>query len=145
LFLGVLLATTPAAASGQTYVRPDCRGPQGARPPARFDDQEHAQWYRRFWTGDCGDLSFCQAGAPDWDDIVAEVVARTAPARRVAVKWQACRLGQLIGYEWARDNSIRKIDSDDLLSFASEIDQAQDMPAAVTLVEQQARAKLAGQ
>lgn len=143
LALAGLAFMVPAAASAQAYVRADCRTIV-SRPTLRFDDGDHRLWYRRFWNGDCDGLGFCSPGAPNWNLAVGQILNRAPAARRAAIRAKACRLGRMIGFEWARDNSIRKIDTSQLSEFYSELDGAADIDSALDQVEQQARADLGG-
>lgn len=139
--LTLALLLDPAFAGAQTYVRADCRKALG-QPAPHFDDQIHGQWYRRFWNGDCGSLSFCASGSPSWNGAVAELKARAASAKRASVTLKACRLGRLIGFEWARDNSIRKIDTGQLEEFINTLQTTQDPTQALATVEAEANADL---
>ncbi len=131
----------PATAAAQSYVRADCRA-LVAKPAARFDDGQHRAWYHRFWNGDCGDLAFCSPGSPNWNEAVQLIHDRAPPARRAALTAKACKLGRLIGMEWSRDNSIRKIDTGELSSFYDAFDQSQDEERALADVERRAHADL---
>jgi hypothetical protein len=95
-------------------------------------------WYRRFWTGNCAGLGFCAAGTPNWNEAVQEIRMKAPPAKRADVGAQACRVGRLIGLEWARDNSIRKIDTQQLLGFVDELQTNADVEAALNHIEQEA-------
>ncbi len=132
----VLTATLLAATSveGQAYVRAGCRSVIGP-PPAQ--DTLTAAWYRRFWTGDCGSLKGCHAGSPNWNQVVGRLTARADPARRIAVRARACRLGARIGQEWTRPGRVRRIDSHDLRAFKATLDRAGDVATGLTKVEAQ--------
>lgn len=127
------------SAQAQTYVRPDCqpliaaRGPEGSSLTGR--------WYRRFWTGDCGDLHGCLSGAPNWNEVVGKLVARSPAPERPKVLAQACRLGPLIGLEWTKPNKVRRIDTHDLRGFKSTLEDARDVLRGLADVEAQVRAK----
>ena len=130
------------AAQAQDYVRADCRGL--VSPAAlRFDTPEHVRWYKRFWTGDCDHLPFCFPGSPNWNDFVGKLLTRGGPAEQAALLPKACRLGQTIGLEWARDKKIRRIDTGDLRAFKSQLEASGDALRGVEQVEVSARAKLA--
>ena len=139
----VVLATLSAGTTvvAQPYVRQDCRTPTVMAHPA-FDDETHALWYRRFWTGDCSSLSFCARGTPNWNTAVTEMLQKTPVAQRAAVQGKACRVGRLIGFEWARDNGIRKIDTSELMQFIGELERSNSVSATLDDVEQQAQRDL---
>lgn len=99
-----------------TYIRADCGNFVSPVAKLHFDNAEHAAWYRRFWTGECQGLPIfsCMAGTPNWNSMVGQFLAKSRPETRDLVAKKACRLGELIGFEWAKDNSIRRISTNDL-------------------------------
>lgn len=130
-----------APADAQSYVRADCRG---LAPAARLDPSPPtSRWYKRFWTGDCNGLRGCVSGAPNWNEIVGKLVARSRPPDRPTVRAKACRLGPLIGQEWTRPRKVRRIDSGDLRSFRTALESAPDVIQGIERVEAQVRAKIA--
>lgn len=135
--LATLLVGTNAAA--QFFVREDCR-PVISAP--QFDDVQHGQWYQRFWTGACGNLLFCSAGSPYWNEVVSTLRGRAAPARAAQVTRRACILGQRIGLEWARDNGVRRINSNDLVNYVATVQQGGDVEARLSSVEVAVNARL---
>lgn len=137
LVLALLAAAAPAAA--QTYVRPDCRGQVAA---AQLPDALTANWYRRFWTGDCGPLHGCMGGSPNWNEVVGKLAAKSPAAQRAGVTAKACRLGGLIGAEWVRPKKVRRIDTGDLRGFDKTLERAGDVMAGIAAVEAQARGKI---
>lgn len=144
LAASLLIAATVqvSAAEAQSYVRPDCQSLVGASPP-RYDTAEHARWYQRFWTGYCDHLAFCIPGAPNWNEIVGKLLIKGGPSERTAILPKACRLGQLMGLEWSREKSIRKIDTHDLRAFNAALESSNDTLRGLDKVEQAVRAKLA--
>jgi hypothetical protein len=72
---------------------------------------------------------------------VDEFVQRAPPGRQDAVRTLACRLGREIGYEWARDNRVRRISTRDLRTFEHELDAASDVESGLQSVEREALAK----
>jgi hypothetical protein len=142
----VVLAAALAAsgARAQDYVRPDCRPLISEAAPSP-DTSVSARWYRRFWTGDCGGLAGCFGGAPNWNGVVGDLVARCDAAARPQVLAKACRLGPLIGLEWTRSKDVRRIDTGDLRRFRSALASSHDVLAGLGAVEAQARAKIAAQ
>jgi hypothetical protein len=135
--LGIWLVA--ATAQAQDYVRPDCRP---LISPAKIADPLTAKWYRRFWTGDCGHLSGCFGGTPNWNDIVGRLMSRAAAGQKVEVLRRACRLGPLIGLEWTRPKRVRRIDSRDLQSFKSVLDSSPDVVQALSKVEASAQSQI---
>ncbi|WP_421739922.1 hypothetical protein [Caulobacter sp.] len=135
------LAALASPAPAQDFVRADCRDYATANP-AVYDTPEHQRWYKRFWTGDCEKLSFCFPGSPNWNDIVAKLVARGGPAERPMLLPKACRLGRLIGLEWSREKKIRRIDTTDLKTFKTMLEASGDALRGVERVEVSAQTKL---
>jgi len=138
-----LLGIAPVARAGE-FVRADCRSVVRPTDAIRFDTDEHLRWYKRFWTGTCDHLSFCFSGSPNWNDIVGKLLAKGGPAEQPTLLPKACRLGQLIGLEWARDKDIQKISTKDLKVFNSMLEAAGDPLKGVEAVDAKARA-MAGQ
>lgn len=138
LAAGLLMAQ---GAQAQSYVRADCQSVMGAAP-SRYDTPEHERWYRRFWTGTCDHLPRCIPGSPNWNDVVGKLQIKGGPAERGAVLPKACRLGQLVGMEWARAKAIRKIDTTDLRAFNKMLDSSNDTLKGLDKVEIAARTKL---
>ena len=93
-----------------------------------FDDDTHRRWYRRFWTGSCeglGFLDFCHQGKSGsgsdsdayWRDTIARVLVDLPESSQARVRCKLWRLGRVVGREWARKNSIRRIDTRDIASW----------------------------
>lgn len=137
LIAAVLLLAPHAHA--QSYVRSECR------PLVSTDRLDPspltARWYRRFWTGECGGLRGCIKGSPNWNEVVGKLVARSGPADRKTVLAKACRLGALIGQEWTRPRSVRRIDTGDLRRFKATLGSG-DVLRGIDRVEAQARSKI---
>ena len=138
VWLCLIAAASPAL--GQSYVNAPC--PAGAMP--QFEDHLQSLWYRRFWTGECKDLSAlrCRGGAPYWNDVVRTLTARAPAARRSEVSARACKLGRAIGFEWTRPSKERRIDSRDLRTLNATLEKAPDVTAGLTAVEARVRAKI---
>ncbi|CAN5544310.1 hypothetical protein BH10PSE4_BH10PSE4_47420 [soil metagenome] len=85
----ILAAASPALS--QSYVQAPCP----AKPTPAFEDDVQPLWYRRFWTGECKDLSAlkCRRGKPYWNDVVRTLEARAPMAKRAEVTRRACGLG----------------------------------------------------
>lgn len=83
-----------------------------------YEDETHRLWYEvRFWTGAChSDLWWCWKG-PSWYDLMAHVLAKTKPTKQAALCPRLYRLGIRMGHEWARDNDIRRIHTEDLKTW----------------------------
>jgi hypothetical protein len=95
-----------------------------------FDNSEHRLWYLRFWTGECdGSLTFCSDGAAGatsmsnvyWTDLVERMTARMPGCRNGELRVKLWRLGRDLGSEWARDNSTRRVDTDDLMRWGKRL------------------------
>jgi hypothetical protein len=133
-----------ADAQAQSFVRGDCQGHLALVAP-RYDAANHALWYKRFWTGGCDpQIPRCIPGQPNWNNMVTTLLNRGPAAQRPAVLAKACRVGELIGVEWSRSKTIRKIDLGDLRAFNHMLEHEDDVLKGLDKVDQAARAKLAG-
>lgn len=137
--LAVLLFAGTARAD--EFVRSDCRGLVSASDGLSYERPEHPVWYRRFWTGECGGLPIyrCKPGSPNWNDVAGQMMSRAAPAARNAVRIKACKLGQMIGYEWSRDKPIRRIDTADLKAMLKLLNETPDVSAGLDRVDARVR------
>ncbi len=133
----ILAAAGPSL--GQSYVRAPCAGSAPA-----FVDQLQPLWYRRFWTGECKDLSplRCSSGRPYWNDVVRILTARAPQAQRAEAARRACRLGRQIGFEWTRPSAVRRIDTNELKSLATSLNMAPDTLAGLGAVEARIKGKV---
>ena len=61
-----------------------------------------------------------------WQDITREILAKMPPEKREEQRRILEKLGEKIGREWARDNSIRKIDTDMLRQWGKELRKTAD-------------------
>lgn len=110
-----------------------------------FQDDKQRRWYRRFWTGDCDNLGFftCLPGRPYWYDVLKRALANKVPAgdlgRLTNRLWS---LGRLIGYEWAKENDIRRIDTDDLQVWSGALTTASDLDRTIDRIKAEAMEKL---
>lgn len=141
----VALSLVALSAQAQEFVRPDCLSVVRPSAGLTFENPEHRNWYRRFWTGDCRDLPKlrCMPGSPNWNDVVSKLVKKGQPAQAASVTASACRLGQTMGYEWARPKPVRRIDTDDLKSYLAALDSAPDVTTGLTRVDGRVKAALA--
>ena len=140
LLAGLCLAAAAGSALAQSYVEPPCAP---AATPG-FEDHLQSLWYRRFWTGECKDLSRprCLSGRPYWNEVVRTLTARAPAAQRSEMAVRACRLGRRIGFEWTRPSAERRIDSQDLRSLNATLEKAPDVATGLTAVEARVRAKI---
>lgn len=136
-----LLALAPVARAGE-FVRVDCRALIKPTDAIRFDNDQHLRWYKRFWTGSCDRLPLCFAGSPNWNDIVGKLLVKGGPGEQPRLLPKACRLGQLIGQEWAKSKQVQKISTRDLKAFKGMLETADDPLKGVEAVETQARAMI---
>lgn len=136
-----LLALAPVARAGE-IVRGDCRAEIKPTDGIRFDNDQHLRWYKRFWTGSCDRLPLCFTGSPNWNDIVGKLLAKGGPGEQPTLLPKACRLGQLIGLEWAKSKQVQKISTKDLKAFKGMLETAGDPLKGVEAVEIRARAMI---
>ena len=102
------------------------------------DEKEYRDWLKKFYEG-----SFLISG---WNAVKNDLLKRTGPAERKEIESRIDRLGETIGGEWAKDNSIRKIDSDDLRRWSGRLQSSAVDPAELERllaeIETEAREKL---
>jgi hypothetical protein len=134
----ILAAAGPAL--GQGYVQAPCP----TKPMPAFEDALQPLWYRRFWTGECKDLSVlkCRRGKPYWNDVVHTLAARAPAAKRAEVTTRACRLGRQIGFEWTRPSAERRIDTTDLKTLNATLERSPDVLTGLSTVEANVRTKI---
>lgn len=113
-----------------------------------YDDAKHAAWYRRFWTGRCEGLGFFSDGCIEdkggWPVQIERTVARLPAPDRPPARAEMWGLGRLIGHEWARDNDLRSIHTDDLKRWRGVLDDATDAWRGLADVCARARSRLDG-
>ena len=124
----------------QVYVRAPCSA--GAAP--RFEDRLQSLWYHRFWTGECKGLPAfgCVSGKPFWNGVVTTMTARAAADQRAAVAARVCQLGRLIGLEWTRPKSERRIDTRELRALNATLNKAPSVTAGLAAVEARVKARI---
>jgi hypothetical protein len=115
-----------------------------------FDTSAHRAWYSVFWTGKCSELPFferlvCLKGNPTWSEVTKMVLAKARPGARAVLRAKMMRLGRMIGYEWARHNDDRRIDSDDLKRWSDWLKDGPDVASAVDRLSKVARHRLTQQ
>ena len=142
--VGVLAAllVLPAAdpAMSQSYIQAPCP----TKPTPAFEDTVQPLWYRRFWTGECKDLSAlkCRRGKPYWNDVVHTLSVRASSANRAEVTRRACDLGRQIGFEWTRPSAERRIDTKDLKALNATLERSPDVLTGLSAVEANVRTKV---
>jgi hypothetical protein len=142
VFIIAIILQPQAAHSG---ILPQCRAYLPAERNLPFAHDKHRKWYSRFWTGSCAGLSafdFCKPGSPNWHEVMQRVSREVPPAEQKAAIQKACRLGHLIGFEWAKDNNVRCIHTSDFPSLFGLLQTRASMQERLTRLEAVARAKL---
>lgn len=100
-----------------------------------FHDTTHKGWYQRFWTGDCSGIadnrrerSTCDFvkifNSENWLETIEIVTERIGAAERPVIRFDLWRLGRLVGFEWARNNDVRAIDTDDIGGWGKRLREA---------------------
>jgi hypothetical protein len=74
------------------------------------------KWMKQFYEG-----TFLVKG---WKEQMQELLQAFSAEQREAVKEQLDHLGEKIGREWAKDNSVRKIDTDHLKQWGKALKSA---------------------
>ncbi len=115
-----------------------------------FETSAHRAWYGVFWTGKCSELPFferlvCLKGNPTWAEVTKMVLAKARPGARAVLRAKMMRLGRMIGYEWARHNDDRRINSDDLKRWSDWLKDGPDVANAIDRLSEAARRRLTQQ
>ena len=106
--------------------------------PAMLSSEEQ-KWYKIFQEGNL--LS------EGWQDISAEILAKTSPEQRPTQKVALEKLGNKIGMEWCRPNTVRKVDSSMLRQWGDILrttarTNPQQLAKAIALIDQKVDAAL---
>ena len=116
--IAVLVVLAPATALAQGAIRADCLTSVASPSKLTYAPGKHRLWYDRFWNGKCTGLTWypvvgdgCTEAKPGWNDVVGKALDQAPPAGKVELLAKVCQLGELIGYEWAKDNDKRCLDS----------------------------------
>lgn len=123
-----------------------CKDSIKSESQLKFDDQIHRLWYRHFWKGDCSGLpfwTFCSKGQ-SWEKAALELESEYSGDRPVELRQELCQLGQRVGYEWARDNSKRCIDTNDLRKFRSILKSDDDVFSRLDIIQRHVDKKMNG-
>jgi len=144
LCTAIVMVNMPAWARAGEPVRADCRPYVTSTSRIAFIDDEHRRWYVRYWAGTCDGLSFfsCTSGKPYWNDAVSKILEAGPADQRDQLLNKACKLGQLIGFEWAKDNSIRCIHTSDADKFLAIWEGKGDAFQRLDRIEARAKAML---
>lgn len=118
--------------------------PAAAYGGLNFDDDQHRLWYRRFWTGTCQGLPLftCFSGRPYWSETMQNTLQKIAPAGRADAKLKMCAIGKLIGHEWAKDNNIRRIDTQLVSVWIERLEKSADPIATLHGIDAEAKQQL---
>ncbi|MGH7006593.1 MAG: hypothetical protein ACREIP_21820 [Alphaproteobacteria bacterium] len=75
---------------------------------------------------------------------MGRLLASAPAARREQIRARLVLLGRKIGYEWAKENNVRRIDNGHIKRWSSDLESGGDVEAAVARIEGQARQLLGG-
>jgi hypothetical protein len=89
------------------------------------DDREYRKWMKTFYEG-----SFLVKG---WTARKKELLASMEGQGEAEIILD--ELGKLIGDEWAKDNRIRKIDTDDVKRWGEQLQEAKGEPDKKIIAE----------
>ena len=114
----IIAGSAPALAQGVCDCSKDCPEAKSPTKGLAFDDDVHFDWYAgRFWRGTCSSRLFWCFSGEDWYDLMQDVLQRAPMADAVQACQRLFALGQRIGHEWARENDVRRISTDDLKTW----------------------------
>jgi hypothetical protein len=89
--------------------------------------RKEEEWYKKFQEG-----SFVVKG---WKSRTREIVKPFASSEKDRLEEKLHHLGEKIGREWSKDNSVRRIDTPMLQTWGNELLAAKDKGAAVLIEE----------
>lgn len=100
---------------------------------------EERNWFKTFQEG-----NFLSEG---WQNISAEIMAKTPPAQQPAQKIALANLGRKIGMEWCRANAVRKVNSSMLKEWGDILRNTartnpQQLASAIAFIDQKVDAVL---
>ncbi|MGI6638953.1 MAG: hypothetical protein ACOX4Z_07890 [Desulfobulbus sp.] len=95
---------------------------------------EEQKWYKTFQEGNLL--------VDGWVDISADILAKLPPAEQPEQQKKLAQLGDKIGREWAKENDIRKIDTDMLKKWGKELKDAskktsEDLTLVIARIDRQ--------
>lgn len=79
-------------------------------------EEEYLLWVQRFYEG--------YNTVPGWFDLTTQVLARLPAAERVAATERLAELGVRISGEWAKDNSVRRIDTSTVATWRDALQES---------------------
>ena len=106
--------------------------------PGYLSDEEK-QWFKTFYEGNML--------ADGWHEITAYLLSRTPEEERSAQRLALDNLGRKIVLEWVRPNDVRKVDTDMLRTWGSELKKTakqdpQQLARTIAAIDQEVEAVL---
>ena len=113
-------------------------GAGGHEVPGHLSDEEK-QWFKTFYEGNML--------ADGWHEITAYLLSRTPEEERSAQRLALDNLGRKIVLEWVRPNDVRKVDTDMLRTWGSELKKTakqdpQQLARTIAAIDQEVEAVL---
>ncbi len=111
----ISIAVLAVPASAQNIIRNDCLRYVAAMSKLTYDGGDHRKWYRHYWEGKCeGFWPFqCTTSQKGWNERMNALLnAAATPQQKQRVLQLACKQGELVGYEWAKDNDKRCVQTE---------------------------------
>lgn len=100
-----------------------------------FDDALHRSWYDRFWTGSCEDVNaFCVPGI-GWMESIHIVLEKTPMDQQEQMAERLWEMGRAAGHDWARDNNLSQITTNDLMRWGQMLSDTEDTGTTVNEIE----------
>ncbi|HVL47860.1 MAG TPA: hypothetical protein VM889_04830 [Candidatus Thermoplasmatota archaeon] len=98
---------------------------------------DHLGWVKTFYEG----KRF--PPIPGWNDRERDILKRVPAAEAGAVRAALAETGRLLASEWAKDNSVRKVSTDDLRRWGGEFGDAAKDPSSLLKALEAVRAEIA--
>lgn len=120
LLLAVTIALQASTDAFSSPISKHCKNYIKAFDKEKYDDaRRHKGWYFMWWTGDCSQVPYpdwwtCTSESYAWNRYVDLMISEAKLEQKEGVASQTCKIGRLMGLEWAKDNNIRCIHTHDL-------------------------------
>lgn len=137
VLFAVLAGSVTPSFAGEAQAALTDRMP-GYQIPSRLSPEEKV-WFKTFQEGNMLSIG--------WQEISAEILAKTPPEQHHEQKQALENLGNKIGMEWCRPNAVRKVNSSMLLEWGDILRQTarknpQQLTKAIAYIDQEVDAVL---
>jgi hypothetical protein len=139
IYLGIAIFLSVQIASTQSHANEAQAALTGRTTAYRYEipeslTPEEKSWFKTFQEGNILSMG--------WQEISAEILARTSPDQRQEQRVALENLGRKIGMEWCRQNRVRKVNTSMLQEWGSILRKTakknpQQLAQAITYINQE--------